>query len=182
MQIIWSICDKNFNLVRPALQFSLQKCHIWSRNYEIFDTSSKFWYFCITYKRNRYFFYLKWAWNECLHLRTSEMSIDMGRRIVHCTAYKLAGKGFQSVRIQLLSCQIYVLGLLSTIHTENLYTERPLRFKLLQVDNALISWKLVTTSSRSPFSSSLILCQTDLFDPNSVCSCNQSVQGRCHSI
>ena len=67
------------------------------------------------------------------------MSIDMGRRIVHCTAYKLAGKGFQSVRIQLLSCQIYVLGLLSTIHTENLYTERPLRFKLLQVDNALIS-------------------------------------------
>ena len=27
-------------------------------------------------------FYLKWAWNECLHLRTSEMSIDMGRRIV----------------------------------------------------------------------------------------------------
>ena len=29
-------------------------------------------------------FYLKWAWNECLHLRTSEMSIDMGRRIVHC--------------------------------------------------------------------------------------------------
>ena len=29
-------------------------------------------------------FYLKWVWNECLHLRTSEMSIDMGRRIVHC--------------------------------------------------------------------------------------------------
>ena len=29
-------------------------------------------------------FYLKWAWNECLHLRTSEMSIDMGRRIVQC--------------------------------------------------------------------------------------------------
>ena len=28
-------------------------------------------------------FYLKWAWNECLHLRTSKMSIDMGRRIVH---------------------------------------------------------------------------------------------------
>ena len=56
MQIIWSICDKNFNLVRPALQFSLQKCHIWSRNYEIFDTSSKFWDFCITYKRNGYFF------------------------------------------------------------------------------------------------------------------------------
>ena len=27
-------------------------------------------------------FYLKWAWNECLHFRTSEMSIDMGRRIV----------------------------------------------------------------------------------------------------
>ena len=42
--------------------------------------------------------------------------------------------------------------------------------------------KLVTTSSRSPFSSSLTLCQTDLFDPNSVCSCNHSVQGRCHSI
>ena len=30
-------------------------------------------------------FYLKWAWNECLHLRTSEMSIDMGRRIVQWT-------------------------------------------------------------------------------------------------
>ena len=29
-------------------------------------------------------FYLKWAWNECLHLRTSEISIDMGRRIVQC--------------------------------------------------------------------------------------------------
>ena len=29
-------------------------------------------------------FYLKWAWNECLHLKTSEMSIDMGRRIVQC--------------------------------------------------------------------------------------------------
>ena len=61
MQIIWSICDKNFNLVRPALQFSLQKCHIWNRNYEIFDISSKFWYFCSTYKRNGYFFMsMKW--------------------------------------------------------------------------------------------------------------------------
>ena len=35
-------------------------------------------------------FYLKWAWNECLHLRTSEMSIDMGRRIVQCHTWYLS--------------------------------------------------------------------------------------------
>ena len=29
-------------------------------------------------------FYLKWAWNECLHLKTSEMSISMGSSVVHC--------------------------------------------------------------------------------------------------
>ena len=29
-------------------------------------------------------FYLKWAWNECLHLKTSEMSIDTGSSIVQC--------------------------------------------------------------------------------------------------
>ena len=28
-------------------------------------------------------FYLKWAWNECLHLKTSEMYIDKGSSIVH---------------------------------------------------------------------------------------------------
>ena len=39
-------------------------------------------------------FYLKWAWNECLHLRTSEMSIDMGRRIVHCLATHLEANFF----------------------------------------------------------------------------------------
>ena len=41
-------------------------------------------------------FYLKWAWNECLHLRTSEMSIDMGRRIVHCMKilYNLIKKSY----------------------------------------------------------------------------------------
>ena len=32
-------------------------------------------------------FYLKWVWNECLHLRTSEMSIDMGRRIVQWVSF-----------------------------------------------------------------------------------------------
>ena len=50
MQIIWSICDKNFNLVRPALQFFPQKCHFWSKDYEIFDTRSKFWIFASSIK------------------------------------------------------------------------------------------------------------------------------------
>ena len=61
LQILWSICDKNFNLVRPALQFSPQKCHNWSKNDKFFDTRSKFWYFCISYKRNGYFYIcMKW--------------------------------------------------------------------------------------------------------------------------
>ena len=34
-------------------------------------------------------FYLKWAWNECLHLKTQEMSISMGSSIVQWLIKKI---------------------------------------------------------------------------------------------
>ena len=34
-------------------------------------------------------FYLKWAWNDFLHLKTSEMSIDMGSGIVQWVSDKV---------------------------------------------------------------------------------------------
>ena len=38
--------------------------------------------------------YLKWAWNECLLLKTSGMSIDMGSSIVHCVCEGRCQKRF----------------------------------------------------------------------------------------
>ena len=63
----------NFNHVRPALQFLPQKCHVWSKNYEIFD--KRMLVILHHLEKEWILFYLKWAWNKCLHLNTSEMSI-----------------------------------------------------------------------------------------------------------
>ena len=50
MQIIWSICVKNFNLVRPAHQFFPQKCHFWSKDYDFFIPGQNFGIFASSIK------------------------------------------------------------------------------------------------------------------------------------
>ena len=38
LQIFWSISDKNFNLVRPAVQFFPKKSHILCKNHNFFES------------------------------------------------------------------------------------------------------------------------------------------------
>ena len=42
MQIFWSISDKNFNLVRPAVQFFPLKSHIWCKKSYVFESGQNF--------------------------------------------------------------------------------------------------------------------------------------------
>ena len=42
MQIFWSIWDKNFNFVRPAVQFFPLKSHIWCKKSYVFESGQNF--------------------------------------------------------------------------------------------------------------------------------------------
>ena len=77
-QIFWYICNKNFNLLRPAVQFFPEKSHNWCKKKEKKLSQVKMLVVLHQLQKEWILFYLKWAWNECLHLRTFEMSIDMG--------------------------------------------------------------------------------------------------------
>ena len=75
MTKISTLSDQPFSFPSKNVIFGVEitKFFIPAQNFGIFASLSK----------GMDIFYLKWAWNECLHLRTSEMSIDMGRHIVH---------------------------------------------------------------------------------------------------